>query len=114
MSTVLLSNYAVIRLKNSQPLKEKSHKVNNKGTTVTNSKASETYESDSAIKNDRKQTWLRLNNVQSELLGQFRLTGDRAMESQIQNGAPLRTSERWCGVAHCPLCSDWYLCFLFK
>jgi len=26
--------------------------------------------------------------------------------SQIQDGAPLRTSERWCGEAHCPMCSD--------
>ena len=38
----------------------------------------ETYESRSAITNDRKQTWCRLNNAQSELLDQFRLTGDRA------------------------------------
>ena len=38
----------------------------------------ETYESRSAITNDRKQTWRRLNNAQSELLGQFRLTSDRA------------------------------------
>jgi len=30
-----------------------------------------------------------------------------AKNSQIQDGAPLRTSERWCGVAHCPMCSDW-------
>ena len=88
MSTFWLSNYAVIRLKSSPPLKEKSHKVNNKGTTATNCKASETYESNSDIKNDGKQTWRRLNNVQSELLGQFRLTGDRAVESQIQDGAP--------------------------
>jgi len=27
---------------------------------------------------------------------------------KIQDGAPLRTSERWCGVAmHCPMSSDW-------
>ena len=30
-----------------------------------------------------------------------------ANKSQIQDGAPLRTSERLCGVAHCPMCSDW-------
>jgi len=38
----------------------------------------ETYESRSAITNDKKQTWRRLNNVQTELHGQFRLNGDRA------------------------------------
>ena len=27
-------------------------------------------------------------------------------ENQIRDGAPLRTSERWCGVAHCPMCKD--------
>ena len=79
MSTFLLSNFAVIRLKNSPPLKEKSHKVNIKGTTATNSKASETYESNSAIKNDRKQAWRRLNNVQSELLDQFQYNNNNSL-----------------------------------
>jgi len=37
-----------------------------------------TYESRLAITNDRKQTWRRLNKAQSELLGQFHLTGNRA------------------------------------
>ena len=56
----------------------------------------------------QKTNWRRLNNAQSELLGQFRLTGERAKKSQrIQEGAPLHTSERLCGVAHCPMCSDW-------